>query len=491
MHRQVFPNLTARFGLLFTCLAATLAYSLAVAPGAWAQADLPPLDERDRAMTMRGEFTLAGVGDLMIRRPASRLADAEVQAVLDIVRDADLAVGNMEGELADLKAFDGPLNGFVGTHEVARDLKLMGFDMVNRAQNHLLDSEFEGMFSTNALLDEAGIVHAGTGRNLQEAAAPAFLELEQGRAALIGMHAPIFPEHNRLAATPRIGNLGGRPGLNMLNLSETILVSGQQFSALRQVHDEFQRFRGNFDNPRPVAAGSPAEGMRFPASSSGRNDPTYRVEQAGEIPGTVVYQMNTEDLDRILRNIRNARQLGDFVIAAAHIHQSQSVLETQHLSTRPPAFYVELAHRAIDAGADAFLGTGVQTLRGIEIYNGKPIFYGLGEFFREAQWELEVSTGNADSNASRRMQQFARNFGGTTQSLEILVAVSRFEDGELTEVRLYPTELGIDEPDSRLGIPRMAELQHAQRILQRVERLSDQWGTQIDIEGNVGVIRVR
>ncbi|MEC8951512.1 MAG: CapA family protein, partial [Pseudomonadota bacterium] len=59
------------------------------------------------------------------------------------------------------------------------------------------------------------------------------------------------------------------------------------------------------------------------------------------------------------------------------------------------------------------------------------------------------------------------------------------------EVRLYPTELGIDGPDSRLGIPRIAELQHAQQILQRVERLSDQWGTEIVIEGSVGIIRVR
>jgi poly-gamma-glutamate synthesis protein (capsule biosynthesis protein) len=129
-----------------------------------AQTDLPPLADRDRAMTMPGEFVLASVGDLMIRRPASGLADPEVQAVFDLIRNADLAVANMEGELANLREFDGPLNGFVGSHEVAADLKLMGFDMVNRAQNHLLDSEFEGMFSTNALLDEAGIIHAGTGR---------------------------------------------------------------------------------------------------------------------------------------------------------------------------------------------------------------------------------------------------------------------------------------------------------------------------------------
>lgn len=118
-------------------------------------------------------------------------------------------------------------------------------------------------------------------------------------------------------------------------------------------------------------------------------------------------------------------------------------------------------------------------------------FYGLGELFREAQWELPVIMGNMDADQRRGMQQFARNFGDSTQSLESLVAISQFEDGELKEVRLYPTELGIDSLDSRLGIPRMASLQQAQQILQRVERLSDQWGTTIDFEGSVGIIHVR
>ena len=456
-----------------------------------AQTDLPPLADRDRAMTMPGEFVLASVGDLMIRRPASRLADPDVQAVFDLIRDADLAVANMEGELANLRDFDGPLNGFVGSHEVAADLKLMGLDMVNRAQNHLLDSETEGMFSTNALLDEAGIIHAGSGRNLQEAAAPAFLELAKGRAALVGAHAPIWPEHNRLAATARNGNLGGRPGLNMLNYRETILVSQQQYDALQQVREGFLEHRDSYDNPRPVASASPAAGISIPASSSGRNDPRYRVTRGDEIPGTVAYTLNGNDVDRMLRNIRNARQLGDFVTAAAHIHQSQSVVEFQHLSTRPPEFYVDLAHKAIDAGADAFVGTGVQTLRGIEIYQGKPIFYGLGEFFREEQWELELVVGAADADPQRRLQQFSRNFGGSTQSLESLVTTSHYEDGVLKEVRLYPIELGVNGPDSKLGIPRMATEQHAQQILERVARLSDQWGTAIEVDGNVGVIHVR
>lgn len=450
----------------------------------------PPLNPRDMAMTIPGDFTLAAVGDLMMRRPASQLADDAVQAALQLIRDADLAVANMEGELANLQYFEGPLNGFVGSHKVAADLKLIGFDMVNRAQNHLFDSEVAGMFSTNALLDEAGIAHAGTGRNLDEAAAPVYLELPQGRVAMVGMHAPLWVELRRLGATPQIGNLGGRPGLNMLNYSEAIIVSEEQLASLKQVRDQFLEFSSNYDNPRPLPNNEPADSLRFPASSSGREDPTYRVARPGEIPGTIDYTLRPSDLARTLRSIRNAKRYADFVVANAHIHQGQSVLEQMHLSTKPPAFYIDLAHQAIDVGADAFVGHGVQLLRGIEIYKGKPIFYGLGEFFREAHWTLQEQTGQTNANQQGRMQNFARNFGGSTQSLESLVAISHYQDGELAEVRLYPTELGADGPDSRLGIPRLAKPDKAQEILERMQRLSRDFGTTIEIEGSVGVISV-
>lgn len=455
-----------------------------------AQTSLPPLDPRDMAMTIPGDFSLASVGDLMMRRPASQLADDAVQAALLLIREADLAVGNMEGELADWQNFTGPLNGFVGTHEVAADLKTIGFDMVNRAQNHLLDAEVEGMFSTNALLDAAGIAHAGSGKNLDAAAAPVYLELPQGRVAMVGMHAPLWSEHRRLGATPVEGNLGGRAGLNMLDYSETIVVSEEQLAALKQVRDQFLEFSSNYDNPRPLPDSEPSDSIRLPASSSGREDPTYRAARPGEIPGTVDYTLSSNDLARTLRSIRNAKRYADFVVATAHIHQGQSVLEQMHLSTRPPAFYIDLAHQAIDVGADAFVGHGVQLLRGIEIYKGKPIFYGLGEFFREAHWVLPELLGQVDANQQSGRQNFARNFGGSTQSLESLVAISHYENGELAEVRLYPTELGVDGPDSRLGIPRIAQPEKAREILERMQRLSRDFGTTIEIEENIGVIRV-
>ena len=398
--------------------------------------------------------------------------------------------GTWEGSLSNMRSFNGPMNSFMGTHEVAADLKAMGFDMVNRANNHLFDSESEGMFATNALLDEAGIAHSGSGKNLDEAAAPAFLELPQGRLAFVGMHTPTFVVDRRLAATHREGNLGGRPGLNMLHYSEAIVLTPEQLALLRQVRDELLEHNTNYDNPRPAPGNEPSDSLRFFGSSSGREDVIYRAARPGELPGTIDYAMNQGDLTRILRSIRNAKQYADFVVATMHAHQSQSVLERMHLSTRPPDFYVDLAHQAIDSGADAFVGHGVQTLRGVEIYNGKPIFYGLGEFFREAQWTLDVQAGMTDASPRSTLQSFARFFGGSSQSLESMVAVSRYEDGQLAEVRLYPTELGADRPDSRLGIPRIAPPEIGQRILERVRRLSRELGTTIEIEGNVGVIRV-
>ena len=40
----------------------------------------------------------------------------------------------------------------------------------------------------------------------------------------------------------------------------------------------------------------------------------------------------------------------------------------------------EIAHAAIDAGADLVIGHGPHYSLPVEVYRGKPIFYGLGSF---------------------------------------------------------------------------------------------------------------
>jgi len=104
--------------------------------------------------------------------------------------------------------------------------------------------------------------------------------------------------------------------------------------------------------------------------------------------------MNEQDLKDILASVREGKLRSDFMTVAIHAHhfadatggeRGPGVKETIDLDTNPSiADYLPVfAKAAIDNGADAFLGTGVHVLRGIEIYKNRPIFYGLGEFLRQ------------------------------------------------------------------------------------------------------------
>jgi poly-gamma-glutamate capsule biosynthesis protein CapA/YwtB (metallophosphatase superfamily) len=59
----------------------------------------------------------------------------------------------------------------------------------------------------------------------------------------------------------------------------------------------------------------------------------------------------------------------------------------------PEAWQVEFAHAAVDAGADIFVGGHAHWPKGIEVYEGKPIFYGVGNFLLDQSWSEETSTG--------------------------------------------------------------------------------------------------
>lgn len=51
-----------------------------------------------------------------------------------------------------------------------------------------------------------------------------------------------------------------------------------------------------------------------------------------------------------------------------------------HTPARIDDYEYEIAHAAIDAGADAVVGHHSHIMRGIEMYQGKPIYHGLGNF---------------------------------------------------------------------------------------------------------------
>jgi hypothetical protein len=69
-----------------------------------------------------------------------------------------------------------------------------------------------------------------------------------------------------------------------------------------------------------------------------------------------------------MRSIRVGKQNSDFMVVAIHAHQNSFSYQAYSHDNSTPDFLVELAHKAIDNGADVFVGHGVHTLRGVEIY---------------------------------------------------------------------------------------------------------------------------
>jgi hypothetical protein len=432
----------------------------------------------DLQMKIQGPFTVASVGDLIILRPASTLSDPGFQGALKIIRQADIGFGNFESLIRDETHFQGPLGGMFGTKEVAADVKAMGFQVVNRAGNHLMDSNQEGLFETLRYMEDAGLVYGGAGRDLEDARAAHYYESPKGRIGVVGMYGEVSAGgQSRLSASYRIGNTGGRPGLNPIGLTQSVIVSQDQLDSLRKIRDSIYQYRTNYSNP--VAAPVDQDPAQLDLFGE-------RYTSKGK-PGQQSYAMNRGDLEGNLRSIKNGKEYSDFMIATIHAHQGATELQQWLFEDTTPDYLVSLAHQAIDNGADAFVGHGPHVLEGVEIYKGKPIFYNLGEFFREWDWGCDCDTNpnTAQTSAERNLKQ-----GATAQEVnyESMIAVSKYDHGKLQEVRLYPIDGGYQSPISRRGVPHLASAEVSRRILDRVQKLSERFGTKIAIEGDTGVI---
>src|SRR4029078_9608784 len=258
-------------------------------------------DERELAMKVKGPFTFAGIGDLIIRPPFTQLTDPAFQALVKPLRDADVTFANMEGALVDLDAFpDGVFDAAPKSALV--DIKNLGVDMMSTANNHSLDADVPGLLETIRLLNENAIAHAGTGRNLQEARSAHFLNSPKGVIGLVSTFSvdptsgPSPASQSR--ANYRIRNVGGRAGLNPLRVNAVYTVTQEQIDSLRQVRDSVLARRNELFAPVPAA---PATEPKDRLTLFGQR---YVV---GQKPGDTHWEMNAGDLREILRSIKNAK----------------------------------------------------------------------------------------------------------------------------------------------------------------------------------------
>ncbi|HKX98537.1 MAG TPA: CapA family protein [Steroidobacteraceae bacterium] len=442
-------------------------------------------------------FSAAAVGDLIISRPLSQHAEGmpSFAAVLAILRGTDVTFGNLETTIFDPRTFIGAPYSWDGdwtnasVPAVAGDLKAMGFDIVGRANNHSQDWGLEGMRETAHWLDEAGIPHAGAGESHRMARAPAYFESPAGRIAVVSFASTFRPTSESM---PSATSAPGRPGLSALHVQETTEVPRSVVEALAKLQCTLYGTRCT-DVPR--------EGNFF--GTAYRQAEKYSHE----------HTMDPQDLAEIYAAIRSAQQNADFVIAAIHAHQCSTGCDDDDAPRGAANFLKELAHGAIDSGADLFVTTGNHNLGPMEIYDSpargkRPIFYGLGNFFwsdvqeqlpadlharnrglLEKAWKDPAKATDYDLTAPLNTGYFDHAF--TFQSV---IAEVRFSGNALSEVVLHPVELGYGDPLTRSGIPRLVtDDSTAREILDQVVQQTARFGLpalDLQQEGQRGVVAV-
>jgi poly-gamma-glutamate capsule biosynthesis protein CapA/YwtB (metallophosphatase superfamily) len=234
--------------------------------------------------------------------------------------NADVLFGNLECLLYH------PPDGHTADHEGffadpaigGEALRLAGFAAVGLANNVNYGSA--AVLGSIAQLDRLGIAHTGAGADLAAARAPAIVERAGLRIGFVQRSSVYWPTNHEAGE------------------------HSSGIAALR-AHTAYQ---------------VPAHKTR----------PEIPPMNRPGIPPIVVTWPDRVYLAAFTEDIAALRRRADIVVASCHWGLGEEVLD----------YMTEIAHAAIDSGADIVIGHGPHYSLPVEVYKGKPIFYGLGSF---------------------------------------------------------------------------------------------------------------
>ena len=239
--------------------------------------------------------------------------------VRDTLRQADVLFGNLEC------CFYEPANGhsleregFHATLASAQALVIGGFRAVGTGNN--VNYGEEAIRSSLRRLDSLGIPYTGAGLDRDTARAPAIVTHDGLRFGFLQRTSVYWATgHEATETSPGVAVLTGRTAY------EPMLQTRR--------------------------AGVP------PANRPG-------------LPPAILTWADPRSLAEFRGDLQGLRTRADIVVASHHWGLAEEVLDYQ----------IEIAHAAVDAGADVVMGHGPHYACAVEMYRGKPIFYGLGSF---------------------------------------------------------------------------------------------------------------
>lgn len=444
-----------------------------------------------------GNFSIALGGDTMLTRKLTPFKEEQFLKLREILHSADARFVNLEGTVHTWEeGTPGITQGTFMTTlpPLLEDLKWLGVNMVSCANNHAFDYGEDGVLANIRHLEEAGITHAGTGKNLAAARAPGYLDTPAGRVGLIATTATFRPWNQAGEQRP---DLRGRPGINPLGFETTHCVDGAAFEQLKRISRELgfeksnERARKHFYSDKEIAGADAPEltllGHRYVAGEG----------------FSITTKANERDLNDNLKWMREARRQSDWLIVSAHCHEfggpTLLTAGTRAELEETADFFTRFAHQAIDEGADIFVGHGSHFPMGIEIYQGKPILYSVGNFVFQNEtvgffpadayerFDLDLRATPTDF-LDARTNGGKKGHPSDPAYWENMFAVCKFEKKKLSRIEIHPIDQGFGRPIPQRGRPMLAEGEVAKRVIERVTRLSARYGTKVANRDGVGII---
>jgi poly-gamma-glutamate capsule biosynthesis protein CapA/YwtB (metallophosphatase superfamily) len=381
-----------------------------------------------RAQSTAITITLAGQS--MIRSDIRATAPAAVPVIQGLLK-GDVVFTNLESAIAEKGESVQEGRGFLTPPEALDALTTFGFNLLSLSGNHAFDLNVTGIQNTIREADSRKIVHAGTGNNLAEAAAPVYLHTPKGTIALIASASGLIAPGGSATAD--------RPGVNELRVEA-----------------------GDKEN-----------------------------EATADLPGAPANTPNPEDSQRILQSIRDARQHADLVIVYQHNHvfsnHSFTTIFTEGMEERlaPNDWLKKWTHAEVDAGADIVVMHGAPLLHGVEIYHGQPIFYDLGNFIYNLPPTLTYIHEPMNWESAVAYLQFQ---GKKLQSISFRpIVLNYIGEGQPDIHNEYANNQFLDTR----GLPSPVTGARAGYILQRLADASKPFGTTFEIKGDTAEIKLK
>lgn len=399
--------------------------------------------------------SFVATGDSFITRISP--GHLSLEQLVPFIHKHDVRFTNLETTIRIEEGFPAAQSGGTwasATPEVLQHLQSYGFNILSIANNHMLDYSYGGLAATEQYISALNLLYCGAGSTLHTASQPKYLETPQGRIAVIGVTSTF---HESAIAGESRSDCKGRPGINPLRyntvhqispahmkqlkeltavtaINAEINIAMQHGHLLDQLPDSFFMF-GEYDF---VEIDDPAQQGTFTTC-------------------------NPIDTKRIYQSIHEAKRQADYVILSVHSHEMKNENENE-----PADFLKEFCRGCIDEGAHAMICHGPHHIRGIEIYQERPIFYGLGNFIFQNETVASAPADfynhlnlNHTHNIADLMDKKSKNgtssFGANLKFWQSFIPSWTMDNGKLIDLSIHPISLGHELPRYRRGCPTFSD----------------------------------